>query len=349
MAADNTRKIYDAVGAEAVFTEQHDLRLYLTGFSTSFGYVLSDKYGTTFYTDSRYIEGALAALKGTDIKVKLFDGSLENILKPYKEVAVPLSRTLYPDYVKLADMNLKILDSTAAFTNAMAVKEQYETENILTACKITDKAFTALLNKIKEGMSENDVAAELEYLMRSYGASGTSFESIVAFGENSSVPHHETGLRKLKFGDIILIDFGCKFGGYCSDCTRTFLFGDDKKHSEFKDAYEKVLEAHMLAKEKITSGITGRQADEYARGCLRQYGLDKYFTHSLGHGIGVNVHEFPRLSPKSDDVLKDNMVFSDEPGVYFEGKFGIRIEDTVTLNNGKIVSLTDSDKKLTII
>lgn len=349
MAIDNTRKIYNAVGAEAVLTEQHDLRLYLTGLSTSFGYVLSDKDGSAFYTDSRYIEGATAAMKGSGIQVKLFDGSLENLLKPYKEVAVPLSRTLYPDYMKLADMKLKILDSTTAFTEAMAVKEKYEIDNIVAACKITDKAFTALLSEIKEGMSENDVAAELEYLMRSYGASGTSFESIVAFGENSSVPHHETGLRKLRFGDIILIDFGCKSGGYCSDCTRTFLFGDDKKHGEFKNAYENVLKAHMIAKERITSGITGKEADEYARSYLREVGLDKFFTHSLGHGIGVNVHEYPRLSPKSADILKDNMVFSDEPGVYFEGKFGIRIEDTVTLYNGKVVSLTDSDKKLTVI
>ena len=349
MAINNTRKIYDAVGAEAVLTEQPDLRHYLTGLSTSFGYVLSDKNGSSFYTDTRYIEGATAAMQGSGIQVKLFEGSLENLLKPYKEVAIPLSRTLYPDYVKLSDMNLKITDSTAAFTKAMAVKEKYEKDYILKACEIADKAYLKLLPGIKEGMSENDVAAELEYLMRSYGASGTSFESIVAFGENSSVPHHETGSRKLKFGDIILIDFGCKFGGYCSDCTRTFLFGDDKKHGDFKDAYEKVLKAHMLAKEKITSGITGRQADEYARGYLRGYGLDKYFTHSLGHGIGVNVHEFPRLSPKSDDILADNMVFSDEPGVYFEGKFGIRIEDTVTLDNGKVVSLTDSDKKLTVI
>ena len=349
MAFDNTKKVFNAVGAEAVLTEQSDLRQYLTGLSTSFGYVLSDRNGTTFYTDTRYIEGATAALKGTDIQVKLYEGSLENLLKPYKEVAVPLKRTLYPDYLKLSGYNLKIIDSTAAFTEAMAVKEDYELDYIKKACEIADKAFVSLLPEIKEGMSENDVAAELEYLMRKYGASGTSFESIVAFGENSSVPHHETGARKLKFGDIILIDFGCRYNGYCSDCTRTFLFGDDNKHGEFKETYEKVLQAHMAVKEHVTAGITGREADEFARGLLRNHGLDKYFTHSLGHGIGVNVHEHPMLSPKSSDILKNNMVFSDEPGVYFEGKFGIRIEDTVTLKGGKVISLTDSDKKLTVI
>ncbi len=198
-------------------------------------------------------------------------------------------------------------------------------------------------------MTENELAAELEYLMRSFGASGTSFPTIVGFGENSSVPHHETGLRKLKFGDIILIDYGCKVGGYCSDCTRTFLFGDDKKHQRFKTAYAHVLKAHMLVKERLTDGMTGRQADAIARDYLKANELDKFFSHSLGHGIGVNIHEFPRLSTKSEDVLRNNMVFSDEPGVYFEGDFGIRIEDTVTLIDGKAVSLTDSDKNLIIL
>lgn len=345
----NARKIFDLVGAQAVLTEQADLRRYLTGLSTSFGYVLTDKNGTTFYTDPRYIESVQCALEGTDIKARLFEGSLENILKPYKEVAIPLEHTYYPEYRKLTDLKIKIVDSGSAFVKAMSVKEDYELDNVIKACEIADKAFNDVLGRIKEGMSENDVAAELEYLMRTYGASGTSFDTIVAFGVNTSVPHHETGGKKLRFGDIVLIDFGCKFDGYCSDCTRTFLFGDDGKHDDFKKAYEKVLEAHMLAKEQICVGITGRQADGYARDCLRAYGLDKYFTHSLGHGIGINVHEFPRLSPVSLDILKNNMVFSDEPGVYFEGNFGIRIEDTVALIDGELKSLTDSDKNLTVI
>ena len=349
MKLSNAQTIFEAVGAEAVLTEQSDLRQYLTGFESSFGYVITDKNGTSFYTDPRYLEGATAALKGTDIAVKIFKGPLSDLLKPYKEVAVPLSRTYYPDYKKLVDAGLTVKDSEAAFTKAMSVKQDYELKNIKTACEITDKAFTSLFPHIKEGMTENELAAELEYLMRKFGASGTSFDTIVGFGANSSVPHHETGNTKLKFGYIILIDFGCKVGGYCSDCTRTFLFGDDKKHEEFKKAYEHVLTAHMLVKEKVTHGFTGKQADAVARDYLKEHGLDKYFTHSLGHGIGINIHEFPRLSYLSSDVLVDGMVFSDEPGVYFEGDFGIRIEDSVTLANGKVVSLTDSDKKLIVL
>ncbi len=349
MAHTNASKIYNLVGAEAVLTEAEDLRKYLTGFSSSFGYVLSDKNGSCFYTDPRYLEAAENALKGSEIAVKKFDSSIEELLRSYKEVAVPIERIGYVDYKKLQDIGLKIADSSSAFKQAMSVKEDYEIDNIKKACEITDKAFTALLGEIKEGMTENEVAALLEFLMRKGGASGTSFDTIIGFGENSSVPHHETGMRKLHFGDIILIDFGCKVNGYCSDCTRTFLFGDDKKHATFKKAYANVLEAHMLVKEKLKNGMTGSEADAIARNCLKNYGLDKLFTHSLGHGIGINIHEFPRLSPKSDDKLLNGMVFSDEPGVYLSGEYGIRIEDTILLDNNKVISLTDSDKKLIIL
>jgi Xaa-Pro aminopeptidase len=231
----------------------------------------------------------------------------------------------------------------------MALKDKGEIESISRACQIADNAFLKLLKEIKEGMTENDVAATLEYLMRKEGASGTSFDTIVGFGENSSVPHHETGTRKLKFGDIVLIDFGCKYNGYCSDCTRTFLFGDDGKHEEFKQAYAHVLKAHMLVKEKLTSGVSCKDADGIARNYLKEHGLDTYFTHSVGHGIGINIHEYPTISPKSDSILKNGMVFSDEPGVYLEGKFGIRIEDTITLDGDKVISLTDTDKNLLIL
>ncbi|MBD5632071.1 MAG: aminopeptidase P family protein [Clostridia bacterium] len=349
MANTNAAKIYKASGAEAVLTERADLRRYLTGFESSFGYVLSDKNGTVFYTDPRYIEGATAALKGSEIAVKLYKGPVTELLKQYKEVAVPLSSTYYNYYKTLSEAGLKIVDSEPAFKQAMSVKQPYEISAIKVACEIADKSFLSLLSVIREGMTENELAAELEYLMRKSGASGTSFSTIVAFGENSSVPHHETGSRKLKFGDIILIDFGCKYDGYCSDCTRTFLFGDDKKHQTFKNTYQHVLNAHMLVKERVTENTLGSEADGIARNYLKEHGLDKFFTHSLGHGIGINVHESPYLSTKSQDVLKNGMVFSDEPGVYFSGDFGIRIEDTITLQNGRVVSLTDSDKKLLIL
>ncbi len=345
-----TEKIYNMVGAEALVVTQPDYRFYLTGFESSFGVVVADNGGARFYTDSRYLEAAKANVNaGIEVLEYPRGVSLSSLLKEYKSLAISLKNTFASDYLSLKDAGFDIVDSAKAFESAMEVKSAEELQKIKAACVAADNAFTQLLPQIKEGMSENEVAALLEYLMRKFGASGTSFSTICAFGANSSVPHHETGDAKLKFGDIILIDFGCKVGGYCSDCTRTFLFGDDGKHQTFKQMYEHVLKAHMLVKEQFTCGMTGSQGDAIARDYLAKHSLDKYFSHSLGHGIGINIHESPSLSPKSESVFCDGMVFSDEPGVYFEGEFGIRIEDTVTLENGKVISLTDSDKSLRIL
>lgn len=346
-----SEKIFSAVGADVLVTTQDDLRFYLTGFESSFGVVINDGKNAKFYTDSRYLE---AAKKNTADGFEVLEyprgTKLSQLLKDYKKIGVPMERISATEYLSFRDSGFELVDSMSAFRDSMAVKTEDELSRIKAACAATDRAFEELLPQIKEGMTENEVAALLEYLMRRNGASGTSFSTICGFGANASVPHHETGDAKLKFGDIILIDFGCKVGGYCSDCTRTFLFGDDKKHEDFKKAYAHVLEAHMLVKEKFMAGMTGKEGDAIARDCLAKYGLDKYFTHSLGHGIGINIHEYPNLSPNSDDkAFTDGMVFSDEPGVYFEGEFGIRIEDTVTLQGGRVVSLTDSNKDLIVL
>ncbi len=344
-------EIYEEVGADALLISQEDLRFYLTGFKSSSGIVFADKNGISFYTDARYIEAARKHFEDTGVQVKEYPKGFTavSLLTGYKTVAVPFDRINANEYAKFISEGYKPVDCMEAFVNKMAVKRPDEIAKIKRACEITDKAFYDLLPLIKEGMTENDVAAQLEFLMRKHGASGTSFDTICAFGANGSVPHHETGSDKLKFGDAVLIDFGCKESGYCSDCTRTFLFGDDKKHEEFKDYYNKVLEAQTLVKEKFTSGMTGVEGDAIARDYLAKYDLAQYFTHSLGHSLGINIHEAPGLSPRDGRVFCDGMVFSDEPGIYMAGKLGIRIEDTVTLRNGKVVSLTESDKKLIIV
>ncbi|MGN1104226.1 MAG: aminopeptidase P family protein [Candidatus Coproplasma sp.] len=346
-----TKKVFDCVNADALVVEQEDLRFYLTGFASSFGIVICDGQGAKFYTDSRYIEAAKKSLDGSGIIVLDYpkDTAFSDLLSGYKTIAMALDAVSANQYNKLVSKGFTIVDCTNAFKNAMSVKDEGEIENIKLACQVADRAFEDLLPLIKEGMTENQVAAQLEFLMRKHGASGTSFETICAFGANASVPHHETGNTVLKFGDPILIDFGCKINGYCSDCTRTFLFGDDGNHEDFKEVYEKVLTAHMLVKERFAEGMTGCEGDAIARDYLKQHGLDKYFTHSLGHSLGINIHESPNLTPRDNSIFKDGMVFSDEPGVYIEGKLGIRIEDTVMLSGGKVISLTNTDKNLLIL
>lgn len=351
MIQTNGKKILQACGTDAVYTTCDYLMRYITGFAPENGFVIVDKTGTTLYTDKRYIEAIEKLVQGTDITAVLYQqGDAVNRLKTYQSVGISFNQTSHSEFITLEKAGVKTVDIDDAFAKCMAVKTEWELARIQKACQIAEDAFLALLPEIKEGVTETEVAALLEYNMRKIGAQSLSFESIVAFGAHASVPHYETGETKLKFGDEILIDFGCKVDGYCSDITRTFLFGDDKRHEDFKKAYACVLKAHNLVQEQLTAGMTGAQGDAIARDYLKSQGLGELFTHSLGHGIGLNVHEFPSLNPKSETVLVDGMVFSDEPGVYKAGEFGIRIEDTVTLQNGKIKSfMGKTDKNLLIL
>lgn len=349
----NTKKLLRAVNADAMLTKSGDLRAYLTGFFSSFGFVYTDKSESVFFTDSRYFEGAKNALNGEHIrveKVKSQDEVFEYVQsKKNEKLAVPFERITLTEYEDYKRLNVELCDSMPAFVSEMSIKQDYEAVNISTACDIAEKALIKVLGELKEGITENDVAALLEYSMRLYGAEDRSFETIAAFGKNSSVPHHASGNLKLKKGMPVLLDFGCKVNGYCSDITRTILFGKDANSDYFKKVYNGVLSAHLCAAENIKSEITGSVADAYARDTLKSLGLDKYFTHSLGHGIGINIHEYPVLRPNAECVLRDGMVFSIEPGVYFEGEFGIRIEDSVRLNGGKVESFMHSDKQLIIL
>lgn len=351
---DNTRKVFREIKADAMLTESSDLRSYLSGFPSSFGFVYTDAQESTFFTDPRYAEGAKAALKDSFIGVEIaknFDMVLEYVKsKRVRNLAVPFERTTLPQLQKLKSYRFKLVDSMPAFVGAMAVKTENELSYIQKACKIAEQAYADILGKLKEGITENETAALLEYLMRKYGAEDRSFETIAAFGGNSSVPHHAPNDTKLRSGMPVLLDFGCRYRGYCSDITRTVLFGKgDGAQDEFRRVYGLVYDAHMLAAEKISSGMTGKEADAIAREYLKTHGLDKFFTHSLGHGIGINIHEFPTLGPGGTGILQDGMVFSIEPGTYFEGKFGIRIEDSVYLQGGKVASLMKTDKKLTVL
>ena len=351
MARTNGKKVLEMSGCEAVYVSCEYMIRYVTGFVAENGCVVVDKTGTTLYTDKRYIEAAEKFFQGTDVTPVLYKRSevLER-LSAYKTVGISFRETSHIEYLALEEAKLNLINVDDALNKAMTVKNEWELSCIQQACVIAEKAFLQLLPEIKEGMTETQVAALLEYKMRSLGAEGVSFETIVAFGAHAAVPHHVTGDTKLTFGDEILIDFGCRVRGYCSDITRTFLFGDDGKHEEFKKAYQAVLTAHNLVKEKLVSGMLGKEADAIAREYLTEQGYGEYFTHSLGHGIGLNVHEFPGVSIRSENVLCDGMVFSDEPGVYVAGEYGIRIEDTVTLKNGKVKSFMSlTDRNLLII
>ena len=324
-----------------------DLIRYFTNFNADDGFLLLDGNDKTLFVDNRYYYASKTQANANTVLLE--DNSLKQVVSKYngKQIGLVYGYTSASFYTQLSSLGANLFDASNYVFNLTAIKTNSEIELIKNSCEIAEKSFFQLLPFIKEGVTELDLKVELEYLMAKNGAFKPSFETIIAFGENSAVPHHKTSSAKLKNNTPILIDFGAGVNGYLSDMTRTLHFG--KPSLEFENVYNAVKEAHLTAFDKITSGINACVADGYARSVLTTYGYDKYFTHSLGHGVGVKIHEAPRLSSKSDYILKNGNVFSIEPGVYLNGKFGVRIEDTVALINGKCKSLMTSDKNPIIL
>ncbi len=301
--------------------------------------------------DARYYSGVKEELEKNDCTPILYkDGAT---LKAFlKEKSI---NALYVDYsiitvAKLKELKKackKVKNGEKIVKNFRSIKTEKQLNYIKKACSITQKAFYELLGELKEGVTELEIKEKLIKLYLKHGADGEGFDTIVAFGENSAVPHHQTGDTALKKGMPVLIDTGCVVNGYISDYTRTLYFGTPSQ--KFLRCYDAVESANRLAIENITDGTTCKQADGYARDYLKGQGLAEYFTHSLGHGLGLEVHEYPTLSYRRDDELKNGMVFTIEPGVYFDGEFGIRIEDSVALMDGKVQRLYDDEKKLIIL
>jgi Xaa-Pro aminopeptidase len=224
------------------------------------------------------------------------------------------------------------------------VKDAGELRLMEKAAALGDRVFNAVLPHIQSGMAETEIAASLEFFARSFGAEGMSFETIVASGKRSALPHGRATQRKTPRNGFITLDFGVILNGYCSDMTRTVCVG--KLSRQEHAAYESVLEAQLAGVAAVKPGATCGEVDEAARAVLRKAGLAKYFTHSTGHGVGLEIHEAPRLAAEQMQELKPGMVVTVEPGVYLAGKFGIRIEDMVAVMQRGNKVLTSSTKAL---
>lgn len=225
------------------------------------------------------------------------------------------------------------------------VKNQDEIEIMIKAQEITDSVFGEILGLIKADMTEIELAKLIDDEIFSNGCE-LAFDTIVAFGENSAEMHHEPTIRTLKKNDIILFDLGAKYQGYCSDMSRTVFFGTPSEH--FVEIYDLVLNAQTLALNSICAGMSGKQADALAREYLTANGYGAEFCHTLGHGVGQEIHEQPRLGPKDDTILLENMVVTVEPGLYIAGFGGVRIEDMVIVKNGGVINLTKTHKNYII-
>lgn len=319
---------------------------YLTGFSGDWAMLVLSKRNMTLFTDSRFTEQANKETKECRVVTitKPLAIHLKTAIKKGKTVAFESANLRHAQYSAIRKMlrGRKFVPCSGVVEQFRMIKTKQEIKRIQQAAKIADTAFRKICKFIKAGLTELDVAAELEYLLRKNGSSGHPFPTIAITSSNTSLPHGQPGLRKIKKGDLFLVDFGATYRGYCSDITRTVVVGKPKKKQRI--IYEAVLRAQRAAIASIKPGINLSDVDRTARDVISQAGYGKHFGHGLGHGIGLDVHESPNVSPRSKERVTDGMVFTIEPGIYIPGWGGIRIEDDVAIVNGRIRVLTESPK-----
>ena len=325
-----------------------DVIFYYTSARFEDGYLVIIDNQKFIFADKRYFDAIPLSNNYTKILLEN-DSQVIDFLKGNGVKSVGL---LYQySLVFLSDILLSngftVYNFDNEYSSLSQIKTQKEIELIKRSCQVCQKSFYQAIKHIKEGITELELSAILEYYFKKNGASNTSFDTIVAFGEGGAIPHYKTSTVALKPNTPILMDFGCVVDGYASDMTRSFYFGNPS--NEYIKVYDIVLKAHENAVKNITSGTTCKDADAFARDIINKSGYGEYFTHGLGHGVGVKVHEEPRLSYKSQGVLKNGNAFTIEPGVYIQGAFGIRIEDTYCLSDGKCTSFMTDDKKLTTL
>jgi Xaa-Pro aminopeptidase len=228
----------------------------------------------------------------------------------------------------------------------MITKTKDEISKLIKASKLADECYKYIITKIKPGMTEKRVAKLMDEYMLSHGATGLAFETIVGSGPNSSMIHSTPSTRKIRHGDVVQLDFGCVVDGYCSDCSRVLFIGEVKP--EYKKIYNIVLKAQKEGIKNTKVGMTCEEVDAISRDIIKAKGYN--FKHAVGHGVGKVVHDEPTISPKNTkDKMKNNVVFTIEPGIYIEGKFGIRIEDTCVMQNGVVKTLNKTSKSIKII
>ncbi len=328
-------------------------RKYLSGFSATDGFLVITKSTAAFFADSRYIEAAKKEIK--NMEVKLLEGfkSIKAYLEE-NEISEILIETenVSVEQAKLFRKQLCARVSNRSDLSKMLktfrmVKGEKEIENIKKAQEITDKAFSHILKFIKVGVSEKDIALELEFFMRKMGSEGVAFDTIAVSGKNSSLPHGEPSEKKIENGDFLTLDFGAVVNGYRSDMTRTVAIGSISE--EQKRAYNLVLSAQEEALKNIKAGLKCCDIDKIARDIIDGSEFSGAFSHSLGHSVGIDIHEAPNFSLRDTAILKENMVLTVEPGIYLEGKFGVRIEDLVVVTKEGVINLTKSTKELIVL
>lgn len=327
--------IKEKVEAFLVLTKLN--RQYVSGFTGSAGVVLITKRGGELYVDDRYL---IRARRESHLKVK----RLESLKATKGRIGIEDRITLRELKWLKKTIKARLVPTRDVIENLRAVKSRQEITYITKAQGIVDKLFSHIKKSVRIGMTEAAISLEMERYAKKLGAQGMAFESIVAFGANAAAPHHLSGNKKISRNNFLLLDFGVLVNGYHSDFTRTLFIGRPNKKQE--QVYDIVREAQDRAISKIKSGVEAALIDQVARGYIERQNYGKHFTHNTGHGVGLEIHELPNFSPKSEDILVENMIVTVEPGIYIENWGGVRIEDMVLVGPQKSKLLSKSPKDL---
>ena len=329
-------------------------RHYGAEYDIAEGVAIVTRAGCRYFTDSRYMECAEKNLKGFD--VRMVDRS-RNYFRCINDAIADFGVTTLgyeEDYLTVAEfrgyeknLNAKLMPFNKPISDFRASKEEWELDLMKKAQQITDQAFTEVLPRIKVGMSELELQAELIYCMYKNGGTGLAFDPIVVSGPNTSLPHGVAGERVIQAGDFVTMDFGASYMGYCADMTRTVAVGFATE--EMKKVYSIVLEAQRAAIAETKAGVTGAFVDGIARKVIENAGYGEYFGHGYGHSLGLEIHENPNLNTRNHEPLPLHAVCSAEPGIYLPGKFGVRIEDVTILTQNSAIDITASPKNLIIV
>jgi Xaa-Pro aminopeptidase len=333
---------------DAMLVTNADNRRYLSGFTGSAGALVITPDQAVLVTDFRYYEQVTREASGfrlARIETKLADrlpGLLDEL--GVERLGFESEHVTIAQHEEWTNVTGDVtwLPMKEMVEGIRAVKEAEEIDALRGSVALTDAAFAHLLNVIQPGMTEKQVAWEIEAYMRAHGAGKVAFDLIVAAGPNGALPHARPGTHIIQEGEPIVVDIGCVLDGYCSDMTRTFSLGEPSVR--YLEVWQIVLEAQETAQAAIQAGVTGVEADALARRVIEQAGYGKQFGHGLGHGVGVAVHEEPRASRLSDDVLEAGMTLTLEPGIYLPGEFGVRLEDLVVIRSEGVEVLTQSPK-----
>lgn len=346
--------------------EAHDLdamlltgeanRFYASGFHSAGtdGVALVTRRKAYYFTDSRYTEAAARCVQGAELREigrgRGYAALIGEVIAEHQ-----IRRMGFEDaYMTVQDweryrkaLSCELVPAAELLRQLRMVKDEEELEAMVAAQRIAERALADILEEIRPGVTEKEIAARLQYLMLHYGASDMSFDPIVVSGPNGSLPHGVPSEKEIRQGEFVTMDFGCICHGYCSDMTRTVAVGYATE--EMQRVYQTVLSAQLAGIAAAKAGLTGREVDGAARAVIEAAGYGDCFGHSFGHGVGVEIHESPNASPMNDSPLPVGAVISAEPGIYLPGKLGVRIEDVILLTEDGCKDITKAPKDLIVL